>query len=116
MRGTSQGLHMPPASPCNGRSVLWGQADSPGGDEGERFVKRGLCWCDLGHLWFHGVLHKCGARSCLEGPFVRGQAGKHSPGAVSPNLIVALGRQGGGLSIWAAVRLQEGDGGGVRLV
>ena len=52
----------------------------------------------------------------MEGPFVRDQACKHSPGAVSPYLIVALGRQGGGLSIWAGVRLLEGDGGGVSLV
>ena len=107
---------MPLASPCSELSVLWGQADSSGGDEGDRFVKRGPCWWGLGHLWFHGVLHRCGARSCLEGPFVRGQAGKHSRGTVSPYLTVALRRQGGGLSIWAGVRLQEGDRVGVRLV
>ena len=33
-RGTSPGLRMPLAPPCNRCSVLWGQADSPGGGEG----------------------------------------------------------------------------------
>lgn len=117
-RGTSQGLPMPLTSPCNGGSVLQGQGDSPGGGEGDRSVKRGQCWWDLGHLWFHSVLHRCGAMSHMEGRLGRGPGLEASPGAVPPYLyiylIIALGRQGSGLSTWAGIGLQEGGGSGGR--